>query len=142
MTNQVEVNEIVEDQEIVQDIVEEQQETNEVEAIPFDTMIVRLFETPLLYLLPDEESKRQFTTQYEMQTLPLLELIKFNEVLTRKVCKGELTDNQVIAFGFGIIGVSALINIIPFWKKIKEARTRKKETQQTNAEQIEEEVIE
>lgn len=114
-----------------EDIVEENiQETTEIQGnvIPLDKIIVGMIEKPILKIIPDEEQKKEFLYNYESQCLPILEAINFNEVLSRKLFSGkELTDNQVIAIGFGVIGVTALLNALPYIKRKKKKVKENKE---------------
>lgn len=114
-----------------EDIVEENtQETTEIQGnvIPLDKIIVGMIEKPILKIIPDEEQKKEFLYNYESQCLPILEAINFNEVLSRKLFNGkELTDNQVIGIGFGVIGITALLNALPYIKRKKKKENKEGE---------------
>lgn len=109
-------------------ITEEAQETTEVNTIPLDKIIVGIVEKPILKLIDDDEKRQEFLVNYESQCLPILEAINFNDVLSRKLFSGkELTDNQVIAIGFGVIGITALLNALPYIKRKKKKQAEEGE---------------
>ncbi|MBZ4655857.1 MAG: hypothetical protein JG759_405 [Thermoanaerobacter sp.] len=114
-----------------EDIVEENtQETTEIQGnvIPLDRIIVGMIEKPILKIIDDEEKRKEFLYNYESQCLPILEAINFNDVLSRKLFSGkELTDNQVIAIGFGVIGITALVNALPYIKRKKKKQAEEGE---------------
>ena len=108
------------EENIVQDIIEETPEEEKVQVnnnIPISRIIVGLVETPIQKLIPEEEKRKEFLYNYESQCLPILDAIKFDEVVQRKLFNGkELTDNQVIVIGLGTIGLTAVLNALPYIK--------------------------
>lgn len=120
----------------INNIIEEanEEQTNEINPIPLDKIIVGIVEKPILKMIDDEEKRKEFLINYESQCLPILEAINFNEVLQRKLFMGkELTDNQIIAIGFGTIAVTAFLNVLPYLKKKKK---KVKENEQNNKQEI------
>ena len=105
----------------------ENQENNEIK-VPFGTIAVGIVERATLPFIKPDEKKQEFITNYESQCLPLLEMIKFDDAVTRKFLQGKgLTDNQIIMFGAGAILVTGVLNALPYVKFKKKNKDEIKE---------------
>lgn len=112
---------LTEDESIVEESGEQQEE---VKAIPFSSIIVGMVERGMKNVIEDEDEYKRFVESYESMTMPVLEQMGFDDVLSRKMFAGrELTDKEVLTFGFVWLGISTAIHIVPVLIKKK----RKKE---------------
>ena len=96
--------------------------------VPFGAIAVGIVERATLSFIKEDEKKQEFISNYESQCLPLLEMIKFDDVVARKFLQGKgLTDNQVIMFGAGAILVTGVLNALPYVKFKKKGKKEQEE---------------
>lgn len=101
----------------------EPQESKE-QAVPFSQLTVYIVENVMRNFIKDEAKFREFALKYEQSTLPLLEKIDFDGALTRILGSKALDDKQVVLLGLGWVGLTTVLNALPYiklGKKRKEA---------------------
>lgn len=105
-----------------EDFVFENNEDITFDAIPISKLMVGIAENVIGMIVKNPEKKQELMLTYERNTLPVLDMIKFDEAFARKFLSGKgLSDEAVIGFGLGYFAIQTVgVIVISFSMNKKE----------------------
>lgn len=94
--------------EAVEEIAEEK-ESFTLETVPVSRLMVGMAENIIAMMVKDPEKRQELMLMYEKNTIPVMDLIKFDEAFTRKFLAGKgLNDEAIVTFGIGYFAVQTI----------------------------------
>lgn len=98
--------------EAVEEIAEEQENIT-LETVPVSRLMVGMAENIIAMMVKDPEKRQELMLMYEKNTIPVMDLIKFDEAFTRKfLAEKGLSDEAIVTFGIGYFAVQTVGTII------------------------------